>query len=84
MYKIDNWMESKDTQFAMPNQVMHRNTRIRIRADQPCQFVVMLFPVIIRGGCYWTTDNRDLIDCCAGVQRRKKHRCHLMRTALSV
>ena len=27
MYSIDNWMASKDSQFSMPDQVIHRNTR---------------------------------------------------------
>jgi len=71
MYSIDNWMASKDSQFSMPDPVIHRNTRFLHYGLISHGSGVMLFPVMFRGGCNLTTNNRDLIDFCAVVQREK-------------
>jgi acyl-CoA synthetase (AMP-forming)/AMP-acid ligase II len=71
MYSIDNWMASKDSQFSMPDPVIHRDTRFLHYGLISHGSGVMLFPVMFRGGCNLTTNNRDLIDFCAVVQREK-------------
>lgn len=71
MYSIDNWMASKDSTFAMPDPVIHRKTRYLHYGLISHGSGVMLFPVMFRGGCNLTTNNRDLIDWCGVVQREK-------------
>ena len=71
MYSIDNWMASKDSQFAMPDPVIHRRTRFLHYGLISHGSGVMLFPVMFRGGCNLTTNNRDLIDWCGVVQREQ-------------
>jgi fatty-acyl-CoA synthase len=71
MYSIDNWLASKDSQFAMPDPVIHRQTRFLHFGLISHGSGTMLLPVMFRGGCTLTTNSRDPLNWCELVQREK-------------
>jgi fatty-acyl-CoA synthase len=82
MYSIDNWMASKGSQFAMPDQVIHRGTRYLHFTLITHSSGIMLFPVLYRGGCNLTMNERNLFAWCQYVEKERATASAMMPPAL--
>jgi len=71
MYSIDNWMACKDLHFATADP-------IKVRAERLLHFgllshagSIVFLPVLFKGGCALTMNDRSLLTWCRTVEREK-------------
>lgn len=82
MYSVDNWLASKDSVFALPDPVIHRRTRYLHFTLITHSSGIILFPILFRGGCNLTMNERDLFKWCQLIEREKVTASAMMPPAL--
>ena len=71
MYSIDNWMACRDLHFAMADPVPSRSVRLLHFGMISHASGVVLFPIMFKGGCNVTMNDRMLQTWCQTVEREK-------------
>jgi len=71
MYSIDNFMASKDLHFATADSIPVREARLLHFGLISHASGIVFFPVLFRGGCTLTMNDRSLATWCRTVEREK-------------
>jgi len=71
MYSTDNWMATRDLHFAMADPLPARSVRILHFGMISHASGIVLFPVMFKGGCNVTMNDRTLQTWCRIVEQEK-------------
>jgi len=71
MYSIDNWMAGRDLHYSMPDPVPSRRARILHFGPISHASGIVFFPVMFKGGCNMTMNDRTLQTWCRTVEKEK-------------
>ncbi len=71
MYTLDNWMACRDLHYAMPDSVPAGSTRMLHLGPISHASGIVFFPILFRGGCNLTMNDRSLHTWCRSVQEEK-------------
>lgn len=71
MYCTDTWMANKDLHFATPDAIPVRSMRLLHFGMISHASGIVQFPVMFRGGCNITMNDRSLLTWCQTVEREK-------------
>jgi len=71
MYSVDNFMASKDLHFAIADPVRARATRLLHFGLISHASGIVFFPVLFKGGCSLTMNDRSMATWCRTVEREK-------------
>ena len=71
MYTLDNWMACRDLHFAAPDPVVARSARMLHFGPVSHASGIVFFPIMFRGGCNLTMNDRSLPSWCGIVEEEK-------------
>jgi len=71
MYNIDNWMAGRDLHFAMADPVPSRSSRMLHFGPISHASGIVFFPIMFKGGCNLTMNDRTLQTWCQTVEQEK-------------
>jgi fatty-acyl-CoA synthase len=71
MYSIDNWMTNKDLHFSTPDALPSQNLRFLHFGMISHASGMLHFPVLFRGGCTLTMNDRSMLTWCRTVEQEK-------------
>lgn len=71
MYSVDNFMASKDLHFAIDDPIQARKTRLLHFGLISHASGMVFFPILFKGGCTLTMNDRTLATWCRTVEREK-------------
>jgi fatty-acyl-CoA synthase len=71
MYSVDNFMASKDLHFAVADPVRARTTRLLHFGLISHASGIVFFPVLFKGGCSLTMNDRSMATWCRTVERER-------------
>lgn len=71
MYSIDNFMANKDLHFAMADPLPVRAERLLHFGMISHASGMVFFPILFKGGCTLTMNDRSLLTFCSAVERER-------------
>jgi acyl-CoA synthetase (AMP-forming)/AMP-acid ligase II len=71
MYCLDNWMANRDAHYATPDALLHGRTRFLHFGLISHASGILLFPVMFKGGCTLTMNDRSLLTWCNVVAQER-------------
>ncbi len=71
MYTLDNWMATRDIHFAMPDPIVSRGARMLHLGPISHASGIVFMPILFRGGCNMTMNDRSLLTWCKTVENEK-------------
>ena len=71
MYNTDNWMASRDLHFSMADPVPARSARVLHFGPISHASGIVFFPILFKGGCNVTMNDRSLQTWCRTVEQEK-------------
>jgi fatty-acyl-CoA synthase len=71
MYSIDNWMAGKDLHFALPDPLPSQGLRFLHFGMISHASGMLFFPVLFKGGCTVTMNDRSLATWCRTLERER-------------
>ena len=71
MYSIDNWLAGKDAVLALADQPLTAGSRFLHFGVLSHASGIMFFPVLFKGGCTITINDRSLLTWCRTVEKER-------------
>ena len=71
MYSVDNWMACKDLHYATSDSIPVRGARLLHFGMLSHASGIVFFPILFKGGCTITMNDRSMLTWCRTVEREK-------------
>jgi acyl-CoA synthetase (AMP-forming)/AMP-acid ligase II len=71
MYSIDNWMACRDLHYATPDSIPVGGARILHFGMLSHASGIVFFPILFKGGCTITMNDRSMLTWCRTVERER-------------